>query len=154
MDTGPHTLDLLFQVFDSLTLKAAFMDAPIAEDFFAIEANCQLILETDDGLPVELTLSRNRNLSNKAYFQFERARIAADVRDNTLDLALGDGCEVQCMPFGARVNPMTFSDLFDSFYSRFLLASDNRGVSVSETLPAMRIIDDAYALAAPMKVGF
>src|SRR3546814_20714098 len=95
MDTGPHTIDLLLQVFYSLSLTSSEMDAPVTANGKAIEANCRLTLVGDGHVPIELTLSRNRNLSNKAYFQFARALVTADVRDNTMEISIGDACRIR-----------------------------------------------------------
>jgi predicted dehydrogenase len=147
MDTGPHTIDLLLQVFDSLTLTASEMDAPIRSHAGVIEANCRLTLLADEKTPVELTLSRNRNLSNKAYFQFEKALIAADVRDNTMELLIGDQCRLRAIPTTGQAKAMSFPELFDAFYREYVLADDNAGVSPLSALPVMRLIDEAYARA-------
>jgi predicted dehydrogenase len=147
MDTGPHTIDLLLQVFDSLTLTGSEMDAPIRSQAGVIEANCRLSLVGDERTPVELTLSRNRNLSNKAYFQFDKALITADVRDNTMELLIGDQCRLRGIPLSGTAKAMNFPELFDAFYRDYVLANDNCGVSPQSALPVMRVIDEAYAQA-------
>lgn len=147
MDTGPHTVDLLLQVFDSLTLTSSEMDAPIRSHAGVIEANCRLTLLGDEHTPIELTLSRNRNLSNKAYFQFDKALIAADVRDNSLELLIGDQCRLRGIPLAGQAKALNFPELFDAYYREYIVANDNTGVSPLSALPVMRVIDDAYAQA-------
>lgn len=147
MDTGPHTIDLLLQVFDSLALTRSEMDAAVRSHAGVIEANCRLTLLADDNTSVELTLSRNRNLSNKAYFQFEKALIAADVRDNTMELLIGDQCRLRGIPTAGQGKAMSFPELFDAFYRDYVLVDDNASVSPFSALPVMRVIDEAYAQA-------
>lgn len=147
MDTGPHTIDLLLQVFDSLSLTSSEMDAPVTASGKAIEANCWLTLVGDGRIPIELTLSRNRNLSNKAYFQFERALVTADVRDNTMEISIGDACRIRGVPVAGQTAALSFADLFDGFYREYVVPNDNHAVSPSAALPGLQVIDDAYAKA-------
>lgn len=154
LDTGPHTLDLMFQVFDELKLKRAWMDADMRRGVKAIEANCVLDLEAGGGVPVEVVLSRNRTLSNKACFAFARAVLTADVRDNTIEIAAGSGSRLQCVAGSAHAMKMEFGDLFDAFYRRFVVPGDNRGVAPRDALKVMRVIDDAYAGASLCTDGF
>ncbi|MBI2993378.1 MAG: Gfo/Idh/MocA family oxidoreductase [Gammaproteobacteria bacterium] len=154
LDTGPHTLDLLFQVFDALELRRAWMDADMRRGIKAIEANCVLDLEATGGIPVEFVLSRNRRLSNKACFNFAKAVLTADVRDNTLEIATGSGSRLQGVAGSAGARKMEFKDLFDAFYQQYVVPGDNRGVSPREALKVMQIIDDAYAGASLCTGGF
>lgn len=64
------------------------MDADLRHGEQAIEANCVLHLRADEDLPVSLALSRNRNFSNQARFEFEGAVVNVDVRDNSLRVSL------------------------------------------------------------------
>lgn len=154
LDTGPHTLDLLFQVFERIDLKQAWMDADLAHGTRAIEANCVLALEADGGVAIELTLSRNRNLSNKACFTFARGTLTLDVRDNTLELAVSDRLRLRGVPDVGSARQMEFKDLFDAYYSQFVVPGDNLGVSPQDSLKGMRVIDAAYRQATPMAGGF
>ena len=153
-DTGPHAIDLLYQVFDALTLKRAWMDADMQHGNRAIEANCLLQLEDHDGVPVELSLSRNRNLSNKAWFRFEAATVIVDVRDNTLALQLDGDVGMQGVACGGPMQRLEYHELFDVFYARFVAAGDNRGVTVTDALRVARLVDAAYRASEPMTGGF
>ena len=153
-DTGPHAVDLLCQVFDELKLERAWMDADLHHGARAIEANCVLHLRAEDDIAVELSLSRNRNFSNQAQFEFEGARLALDVRDNSLRLALDENVGVQGVALGGPLQRLEYHELFDAFYRRFIAAGDNRGVSVDDALRVARIIEAAYRQAEPMTGGF
>ena len=151
MDTGPHTLDLLFQVFDRLHLNSCWMDglAP------GIEANCTLDITADDRIPVTLVLSRNRNLSNEAIFHFSEATLSSSVRDNAISVHPKEGCSYIIYPEDSTPQrQVDFNQLIDSFYSHFLLPGINEGVSPEESLRALKIIDKAYEIARPMRGKF
>lgn len=153
-DTGPHALDLLCQVFDTLSLERAWMDADLQHGTRAIEANCVLRLRGDGDVGIELSLSRNRNFSNQAYFRFEGARVAANVRDNSLRVSLDDDTGIEGVALGGPLQRLEYHELFDAFYRRFVVAGDNRGVTPDDALRVARIIDAAYRQAEPMRGGF
>ncbi len=153
-DTGPHALDLLCQVFTELSLQRSWMDADLTRGARAIEANCVLHLRGDDQVPVALALSRNRNFSNRAHFQFEGAELTLDVRDNSLSLRLDDGVGVQGVALGGPLQRLEYHELFDAFYRRFIVAGDNRGVAMGDALRVAHLIDAAYARAEAMTGGF
>src|SRR3546814_14398596 len=108
-----------------------------------MEANCRLTRGRDGHIPIELTRSRNRNLSNKAYFQFARALVTADVRDNTMEISIGDACRIRGVPVAGQTAALSFSDLFDGFYRKYVMPDDNHEVSPSAALPGLKVIDDA-----------
>jgi predicted dehydrogenase len=148
MDTGPHVLDLLLQVFDELCLEHAWIDGETR----GIEANATLALR-GDGVPVTVQMSRNRNLSNSAVFEFERARCRVGVCDDEIAVTTRSGQSFTIHADPSRSSP-GFSDLFDRFYVEKLLALDNTGVGIEESLSALRVIEAAYAEAEPMRGGF
>ena len=151
MDTGPHTLDLMLQVFDRLELDAAHMDG--SPD--AIEANCTLRMMADERIPVTVSLSRSRHLSNKAYFQFQNATCAAAVRDNAITVTRPDGEHYMIYPPGTQTpHPLTFTDLNDAFYRQFLVPGDNASVNASQSREVLGIIDRAYEIAEPLRGAF
>jgi len=155
MDTGPHTIDLLFQVFDGVECRRAWMDADVRGAGDAIEANCTLELLADGAVPVSLTLSRNRNLSNSAVFEFESARCSLGVRDDVVKVEMGNGVVLQAVPDDEPGAPgKDFKGLFDRFYRRFPARHDNGGVSPEESERVLRVIDAAYANAGPVRGGF
>lgn len=149
LDTGPHTLDLLLQVFDDLRLDAAWMDAPMNEPGRAIEANCLLELRAG-AIPVTLALSRNREFSNTAVFRFERGEAVADVRDNGLRVSAG-GVDLAGFASGRR---LSFADLFTAFYRERVLGGDAAGVRPADALAGLELIDAAYREARPMTGGY
>lgn len=153
-DTGPHTLDLLLQVFDDLHLDAAWMDADLRSGERAIEANCELALRADDDVPVHVMLSRNRNLSNTARFDFEQATVTVDVRDNSLTVARAPGFGLRGVPLAGPGATLDYDALFDAFYTRFVVPGDNRGVTPRDALTGVRLIEAAYACAQPLAGGF
>jgi predicted dehydrogenase len=154
IDTGAHTLDLLFQVFDELTLKRSWMDADIARSRKAVEANCILELEDENGVPIGVVLSRNRHLSNKADFQFARGLLTLGVRDNTLELAVTSGCRLHGVPSCASAQHTDLNSLYDAYYERYVASGTNHAVSPRDSLKAMRLIDDAYSRACCAVGGF
>jgi predicted dehydrogenase len=153
MDTGPHTIDLAFQVFSSLDVEAAYMDA--WGKVSAIEANCILKLRADGSIPVLMSLSRNRNLSNKAIFRFEDATCILGVRDNSAEVATRQGTRYQLFPPNRQnLPPMRYPEFFDMFYEQFIMPGDNTSVGPRESLDGIRVIEDAYKKAEPMKETF
>ncbi len=151
MDTGPHVLDLLLQVFDELSLEHAWIDGEAR----GIEANATLALR-GDGVPVTVQMSRNRNLSNTAVFEFEQAQCRIGVCDDQIAVTTRAGSEftIRSGAGDSSAPAPTFADLFDRFYVEKLLANDNTGVGIDESLAALRVIEAAYATANPMRGGF
>ncbi len=149
LDTGPHTLDLLLQVFDRLTLDAAWMDAPMAAPGRAIEANCLLELRAG-AVPVSVALSRNRHFSNTAVFRFERGEVLADVRDNGLRVVAG-GVDLAGFASGRRLG---FAELFTGFYRDYVLAAGDAAPRPQDALAGLELIDAAYRAARPMPGGY
>ncbi|MBW2388447.1 MAG: Gfo/Idh/MocA family oxidoreductase [Deltaproteobacteria bacterium] len=151
MDTGPHVLDSLLQVFDDLSLEQAWIDGEAR----GIEANATLAL-FGDGVPVTVQMSRNRKLSNSAVFEFEQARCRIGVCEDQIAVTTRTGSEFTIRSgAGDSFTPVpTFADLFDRFYVEKLLANDNAGVGIDESIAALRVIEAAYAIADPMRGGF
>ncbi|MEQ8821103.1 MAG: Gfo/Idh/MocA family oxidoreductase [Sumerlaeia bacterium] len=155
MDTGPHTIDLLFQVFDTVEFQASWMDADLSEGGETIEANCTLDLLADGAVPVRLSLSRNRNFSNLAVFEFEAAVCKVGVRDDEVTVDMASGVPLKAMPTDEFAEMgKDFKALFDRYYARFLLRQDNTGVAPEDSEKIARIIDAAYQNAQPIKGGF
>lgn len=152
MDTGPHAIDLLCQVFDRFELKEAFMDA-WGQD--AIEANALLKLEADDGIPVTVNLSRNRNLSNAVKFYFDDAVCTVAVRDNPIFVEPTKGRPYQMYPPGkVDIAPIAYPEFFDRFYAEYVLSGTTGPVSPQEAIRSLRIIEAAYEQAKPMRKAF
>ena len=152
MDTGPHTLDLLFQFFDTLSLQEAFMDN---WDENTVEANCLLKMESNNNIGVELMISRNRNLSNRAIFEFEDAICTLGIRDNTIFIKHTNGISYQAFPSTEHMNiAPDYETLFDIFYEKFVLAGNNHGVSPTESIKSLEVIEKAYSTAHKIRTGF
>ena len=152
MDTGPHAIDLLCQVFADLELQESFMDAWGNN---AIEANVFLELEADGRVPVTVNLSRNRNLSNVARFHFDEAVVTLGVRDNPILVEPVNGLPYRMYPAGgADIDPIPYPEFFDRFYTEFVLSGTTGPVSPDEALRSLRIIEAAYAHARPMRKAF
>lgn len=149
MDTGPHVLDLLLQVFEELSLEHAWIDG----EERGVEANATLALR-GDGIPVTVQMSRNRNLSNSAVFDFEQARCRIGVCDDHIAVTPRVGSAFTIQAGDPALPAPTFADLFDRFYVEKLLADDVSGVGIEESLAALRVIEAAYATAVPMREGF
>jgi predicted dehydrogenase len=152
MDTGAHTLDLLLHVFDSFTVREAFMDA----DPSAVEANCVLKIETDAGVPVVVGLSRNRSLSNRSTFRFAEACLSVGVRENLIEVTDKRGLSYRLLPpdIDPAGEPPTFAQLLDSFYVDRVLGRNNEGVGPAESLHVIEQMERAYAIAQPIRGGF
>ena len=147
MDLGPHVLDLLLQTFDGLTFESCRMDAPPPR----IEANCHLRLRTPEGVPVRVLLSRNRNLSNRAVFTFERGRASLPVIGEEILLERDGRAPVRLLP--AKSLPpeaAAYPNLFTGFYEKFILTGSNQGVDAAESLKHLVPIEAAYQNAAIM----
>jgi hypothetical protein len=152
MDTGPHVLDLLLQVFDELQLIDASMDAWGTTT--AIEANCVLNILGDGKIPCRVALSRNRNLSNQAVFDFEDAEVVLRVRDNHIVVNTKQGSTYRMMPDHADHTPIAYPKFFDMFYERFLIPGDNSEVTPELSLKAIELIEQAYIGASTLPEGF
>ena len=148
MDTGPHALDLLCQVFEDLRLDTAHMDAFSPK---AIEANAVLRITADGRVPITVNLSRNRNLSNVARFEFEDAVVTVPVRDDRIDVEPKDGAKF-CM--FERPKPIAYPEFFDRFYKEVVLSGATKPVAPAEAIRSLRIIEDAYEHAQPMQRVF
>jgi len=149
MDTGPHTLDLLFQVFQKLTLVEARVDGK----FPAIEANCQLILTADDEFPITVNLSRNRHLSNNSVFSFDNAELTVGVMGEAITVQEKDGSRYQISAVGAKNNE-TWGNFVDNYYIQFLEPGISHGISASDSEKIAMLIDEAYAKAKLIDLGF
>lgn len=151
MDTGPHTLDLLLQIFNSLRCEAAYMDgfAP------AVEANCELRLIADDRVPVALSLSRNRNLSSQLIFNFSDVTARIGIRSSRIHVEHRNGTSYSMVPESVtEYTDPAFAALFDAWYREFVLRGINAGVGPEEAAKIAAVIDAAYACAQPIEGGF
>ena len=148
MDTGPHTIDLLFQFFDNLYLKESFMDN---DDADTIEANCILNLVDQHNTPITVNLSRNRNLSNTAKFAFDKANCTLDVRNENIHIERPDGIKYTIVSSERKVD---FSTLFDNFYENFVVPDKNLAVSPSESIKTIAILEKAYEIRKSIKGAF
>lgn len=152
MDTGPHVLDQLHQLFDTLTLRRAGMDVVPATACLAIEANAYLELLADGDVPVRVALSRNRVLSNTVSLQCGKLKIVAGMRDNRIELRGGSEAALSGFPAGSGA--MTFADQFDQYYERFVLGGDNREVGPDVALKVQGLLAQSYAEAQLVDGGF
>lgn len=149
MDTGPHTLDLMFQVFDELDFRSCRVDGRAP----AIEANCQLSVVAEGDVPVDISLSRNRYLSNTTTFEFENAEIEVGVAGETVAVKGSSAGSFQMLGKAVESNP-TWPTLVDNFYRDFLLNRENTDVSPTESLKIARLIDEAYRSADFIEAAF
>ena len=151
MDTGPHALDLLFQVFKEIKVIESRMDALAP----AIEANCVLKLSADKGVPVLLSLSRNRNFSNETVFDFEKAEVRVGVRNNDIKINLKNNVSFLAAPCDIISDHcVDFSSLIDDYYNKYILAGINNGVGPKDSLKVAELIDAAYSNVELIKEGF
>ena len=149
MDTGPHTLDLLFQIFEEVNIVNSYMDSKAP----AIEANCYLKLLAENKIPINVNLSRNRYLSNTARFKFEDATLLVGVSAETINVIERSGLEYKIQA-QKNVNEPTWSSLVDQFYRNFLRNNSNNGVSANEYLRIARVLDEAYQKSELMPANF
>ena len=151
MDTGPHTLDLLFQIFDSLTCDEAYVDGFPP----AVEANRELRLTANGGVPVSLALSRNRNLSGDLVFHCRDAEVRIGVRSNRMRVQWRDGSAYSLIPDTVTdCKDPSFVQLFDAWYTRFLATGENAGMSAEDAAKIAAVIDKAYESAKPIEGVF
>jgi hypothetical protein len=109
----------------------------------------------DASIPVTVSLSRNRFLSNTAVFEFSNAICTVGVRDNEISIETSNGISYAAYPSilnGAE--KITFSQLIDAFYHNFIIPCDNTGVGPTESLKIHRLIDSAYRNAQLIEGGF
>lgn len=152
MDTGPHVLDQLFQTFDSLMLKRAYMDVPPSDANEAVEANVELELVAENDVPVTLLLSRNRIFKNQALYRFENAEVSLALHNNSMLIRSREGVALEGYPQGQT--DVSYDEMFDAFYTRFVLDRNNQGVSPEDALRSQRIIEAAYHSAVRTKGSF
>lgn len=151
MDIGPHAIDLLFQVFEKIELVESRMDALAP----AIEANCVLKLSAYKEIPVLLSLSRNRNLSNETVFDFERGELRVGVRNNDIKVTLKHDVSFMAVPIDITSDHcVDFSSLIDDYYNKYLLSKINNGIGPEDSLKIAELIDAAYSNAELIKGGF
>jgi len=151
MDTGPHTLDLLLQLFGEMQCGSAYMDGFKP----AVEANCELRLTDNDGVEITLLLSRNRNLACEIRIETDKAELAIGIRGNRISVREVDGPEYEIFPTGlSSHDDPGFAELFDDWYRQFPMSEDNTGVGPDEALRLAEISDRAYSIAQPIKGGF
>ncbi|MFT5694777.1 MAG: putative dehydrogenase [Myxococcota bacterium] len=149
MDTGPHVLDQLLQVFDEVELEHAFLDGETA----GIEANATLLLRAD-GIPATVQMSRNRNLSNTATFEFERATCRIGVCDDHIEVIPRKGRPYSLLRGDRSASAPKFNDLFDRFYVSKIAQQDASGVGIAESIASLQLIEEAYATGEPMRGAF
>jgi predicted dehydrogenase len=151
MDTGPHTLDLLLQLFGEMQCTSAWMDGFKP----AVEANCELHLTSHAGVDITLLLSRNRNLACEIRIETEKAELAIGIRSNRISVREVEGGEYEIFPTGlSSYDDPGFADLFDDWYRTFPMSNNNTGVGPDEALQLAEISDQAYSIAQPIKGGF
>lgn len=141
MDLGPHVLERLLAVFASLDVRGCQVDG----DRGAVEANAVLELVGDGEVPITVTMSRNRHLSGTATLAFEDAECRVGLMSP----------EVHVGPFLVRPKEdegdVGFSTLVGRFYRRRVVEGRS---DPARSLTVMRLLDDAYRVAGPMRGGF
>lgn len=150
MDTGPHVLDLMCQIFDTLEVESSYMDAQ--EE--GVEANAILMMKGDNSVPVKLTVSRNRNLSCTCEFKFDNAVCVVGVRDNSIQVKHKDGYRYQIMPENESIPNPSFAQMIDMFYEKLVMKNNLSGVGITEACRVQRLIDTAYHKAESIRGGF
>lgn len=142
MDTGPHVLDQLYQVFSTVNLVSARLDALPEEGSSAVEANATLRFDCD-GIPASVLLSRNRSLSNSATFHFEKAAVKLGLHSDQIQLRDREGNILRGVT--NESGPiLTYDDLFTAFYRNFVLARNNEGISAAESVRLQDLIANIY----------
>jgi len=153
MDTGPHTLDQLFQLFDSLVLVSAKLDALATDVGDAIEANATIELTCGEGRPITLLLSRNRALSNTAKFKFDKATVELALHSNSIRIIDESGNGMHGLPNDVDAD-MNYPQMFDAYYRKFILNRNNCGVSGPESNRLLKLIEEIYSTAELMERSF
>lgn len=153
MDTGPHAIDQLYQIFDHLSLSSSKMDAVPRLSNTAIEANVHLELIADGKVPVTLALSRNRVFSNQLIFEYDNVNVCLGLHNNLVTLKIKSGAELVGTPEFLQ-QPVTYVELFDAFYKKYVAEGDNSGVSPMDAIKSQEILESAYEKAGAMAGGF
>jgi nucleoside-diphosphate-sugar epimerase/predicted dehydrogenase len=137
-DMGIHYLDMAEMLFGALR-PAAYVDDWCG----GVESDCTYSLETPDGVPLTLGLSRLRRLANTIAIEGERGRI-------TIDVDVMDRCalEAAAEPGAAAIltvtqpgGAWTFADYFAEQVRRFLQASPPAGADLVDGRMAARAVD-------------
>jgi predicted dehydrogenase len=152
MDTGPHTLDQLYQLFSEVEVRSAWLDALPLESSAAIEANASIELLCD-GIPVSVVFSRNRVLSNTAKFSFENATVELGLHSDSIRVTDVSGHQIQGLPRGVD-REMSYQELFDAYYRNYILKRNNQGISATDSLRLQELICSIYDGAQLMKGHF
>lgn len=144
MDLGPHVLERLLALFGTLALEECRVDG----DRGAVEANAVLELLGDGQVPVTVTMSRNRHLSGTATLSFEEAEcrvglMAPDVRVT--------GAREFTLRAREDEGDVGFGTLVSRFYRRRVVEGRT---DPARTLAVMRLLDEAYHVARPLREGF
>lgn len=141
MDLGPHVLERLLAVFESLELR----DCRVDGDRGAVEANAVLELLGDGEVPVTVSLSRNRHLSNTALFHFQDAEARAGLMSPDLEVG------TVTMRSREDTGPVGFGELVRRFYQRRVVEGRP---DARRALAVMRLLAQAYERARPLRGGF
>ncbi len=165
MDLGPHFLDFLFQIFDEPIELLEYQDDALG----GIEADCVLKLKVyHQGQPVEGTveLARTRKLNGGVRIECEKAvmefKPAERFKINIYpkDARLEDLCDGSNKMFGYQAlwNSLpedeswyaTFARVYDDWVGA--IKEDREPlVSAQSTLPVIRLIEECYRNAKPLK---
>ena len=142
MDMGPHVLDQLLQLFQTLDLEEAKIDCQRG----AIEANARLQLRGNGRVPIKVDLSRNRNLSNSIELKFDRATCRMQSFGNAIEVE-SSGRHFSIVPQSRIRSPIDYETTLDNFYYERLLLNDWSGVSPQESALGLEVIEKSYEVA-------
>jgi len=146
VDLGPHVLERLLAVFGSLDVQECRVDC----DRGAVEANVRLELTGDGRVPILVQMSRNRNLSGTALFEFEQATCRIGLMDPDLELTTAGGQRLRVRPVDDE-GDVGFATMVGRFYRRRVVEGRS---NLARAVQTMRLMDRAYRIAQPFSEGF
>jgi len=151
IDTGAHTLDLLWWWLGSSRVKA-YRD----DNQGGVEADCEVELELENGGSGKVTLSRTRTLANTARINGALGRLEVSLVDNRVSTdparlakRVHDGFR------GDRLPQQSSSDLFVAQLAGWLQTlggASSGAVPAEDGLQTLRIIRACYERRLPLKL--
>jgi len=153
MDTGAHVLDTLRWWLGDLRVTGYSDDAA-----GGVEADCMMQLETADGIPGTMALSRLRTLGNRCLLRGSRASLEVNPLANRVRLIPHSAGTMLCGGYavnGEDVHVQELVGLFQRQAEEWLRAIRGMKAEIATAVDAretIRMIQDGYARRTPQSV--
>jgi predicted dehydrogenase len=148
MDIGVHVVDLILYWLGEIESLEYYDD-----NMGGVEAECYIQFETKNHTSGSIKLSRLRNLQNRAFFDFDKARIEMGLAPNSsLRLRFNESCTFEGSPNPERT-PQQLGDIFrrqlDNFYYA-IVSNDEILIPGEEGIKSLAFIERCYQSVKPL----